>query len=209
MLIKFFCVLGKYLDIIFSPITLRFVTILNIMSSGRFSASVKNNPKRIFVANKYDLKGGKYVSIGDGFIGNSGLIIEALDKFGKQIFEPHVSIGTNTFFNKNCRIQCINKIEIGDNVMLGGNVFITDHYHGNPLYLDYLAPAKRPLFSKGPVVIHNSVWIGEGVVIMPNVEIGEGAIIGANAVVTKNVTPFTIVGGNPAKLIRSLKTEIA
>lgn len=56
--------------------------------------------------------------------------------------------------------------------------------------------------SKGDTVIGNDVWIGNSATIMPGIKIGDGAIIATNAVVTKNVDPFTIVGGNPATLIR-------
>ncbi len=57
--------------------------------------------------------------------------------------------------------------------------------------------------NKGDTVIGNDVWIGNSATIMPGVKIGHGAIIGTNALVTKDVAPYTIVGGNPRKLIRS------
>jgi galactoside O-acetyltransferase len=56
----------------------------------------------------------------------------------------------------------------------------------------------------GPVAIENDAWIGTGVVILPGVTIGEGAIVGANSVVLKDVKPYTIVGGVPARFIRNL-----
>ena len=56
--------------------------------------------------------------------------------------------------------------------------------------------------SKGDTIIGNDVWLGYNALIMPGINIGDGAIIATNAVVTKNVEPYTIVGGNPAKLIR-------
>ena len=56
--------------------------------------------------------------------------------------------------------------------------------------------------SKGDTVIGNDVWIGNGATIMQGVKIGDGAIIGTNSLVTKDVEPYTIVGGNPAKEIR-------
>jgi virginiamycin A acetyltransferase len=56
--------------------------------------------------------------------------------------------------------------------------------------------------SKGNIIVGNDVWIGRGATIMPGVKIGDGAIVGAYSLVTKDVAPYTIVGGNPAKFIR-------
>jgi virginiamycin A acetyltransferase len=61
--------------------------------------------------------------------------------------------------------------------------------------------------SKGDTIIGNDVWLGYNALILPGVKIGDGAIIGANSVVTKDVEPYTIVGGNPAKLIRKRFTD--
>ena len=63
----------------------------------------------------------------------------------------------------------------------------------------------RPMYSKGPVVIEDNVWIGEMVCILPNVRIGKGSIIGANAVVTKDVPANALVGGNPARVIKIIE----
>jgi len=76
-----------------------------------------------------------------------------------------------------------------------------------------LVVSSRPNFSRiapyvpvrhGPITIENDVWLGTGVVVLPNVSIGEGAVVGANSVVTKDVRPYTIVGGSPARLISEL-----
>ena len=67
---------------------------------------------------------------------------------------------------------------------------------------DMDAPAASDMTFKGNTVIGNDVWIGQNAVILPGVNIGDGAIIGANSVVGSNVAPYTIVAGNPAKLIR-------
>jgi acetyltransferase-like isoleucine patch superfamily enzyme len=84
----------------------------------------------------------------------------------------------------------------------------TDHFHGEiSLKALSLAPALRQLYSKGPVIIEDNVWIGEGAVIMPNVRIGKNAIVGANAVVTKDVPADCVVGGVPARVIRYLRTR--
>lgn len=65
-----------------------------------------------------------------------------------------------------------------------------------------IPPTQRPVYSKGPVIIGNNVWIGDKATILPNVSIGNGAIIAANSVVTKDVPEYCIVAGNPAKIIK-------
>ena len=67
----------------------------------------------------------------------------------------------------------------------------------------HIPPLKRNLFSKGPVIIGKNVWIGDKATILPGIIVGDGAIIAANSVVTKNVPAYGVVGGNPAKLIKS------
>ena len=67
-----------------------------------------------------------------------------------------------------------------------------------------IPPIKRSLFSKGPVIIGNNVWIGSGVIILPNVTIGDNCILGANSVVTKSFEKNSVIAGNPARLIKTL-----
>ena len=68
-----------------------------------------------------------------------------------------------------------------------------------------LPPQKRPLYSKGAVFIGDNVWIGDKATILPGVKIGEGAVVAANAVVTKDVPAYSMVAGNPAKVIKQIK----
>jgi len=96
-------------------------------------------------------------------------------------------------------------VEIGNNVLIASKVYIADHSHGDTSLAHLsLPPVCRPLFSKGKVIIEDDVWIGEGAAILPGVVIGRGAIIGTNAVVTKDVDPYTVVGGVPARIIKKL-----
>ena len=97
----------------------------------------------------------------------------------------------------------MNYIEIGDNVLMGSNVLITDHMHGqSTLQAMQIPPNERTLFSKGIVVVEKNVFIGDGAKIMPGVKIGEGAIVGSNSVVTHDVERYSIVAGVPAVKIR-------
>jgi acetyltransferase-like isoleucine patch superfamily enzyme len=121
-------------------------------------------------------------------------------------FNPQIIIGDNCSIGEYCHITAINKIVIGNGVLTGRWVTITDNSHGS-LLLDEsdIQPLKRKLQSKGPVVIEDNVWIGDKVTILPDVHIGYGSIIGANAVVTKDVPANCVVGGNPAKIIKNIK----
>ena len=88
---------------------------------------------------------------------------------------------------------------------MASRVYISDHSHGALDYSDInTPPSERKVHSKGPVVIEDGVWIGEGACILPNVHIGRHAIIGANAVVTCDIPAYTIVGGVPARPIKTL-----
>ncbi len=141
------------------------------------------------------------------FSAGPGLRIECIDSYSKkQTFSPQLIIGDNVSLNYRCHIGVVNKVIIGDNVLIGSNVLITDHSHGynSGVDIDDIA-VERYLFSKGPVIIEDNVWIGENVCILPNVIIGKNSIIGANSVVTKNIPPYSIAGGNPAIVIRRLR----
>lgn len=113
--------------------------------------------------------------------------------------DGHIEIGNRCLFGDFINISSINYIKIGDNLLTGRWVTITDHAHGDTSLSQLnMPPNQRPLKSKGPVIIGKNVWIGDKATILPNVSIGDGAIIGANAVVTKDVPPFCIAVGNPA-----------
>lgn len=160
------------------------------------------------------LVGPEYITIGDytGFV--DGLYLTAWDKFpinGKQDddiqkFNPEIIIGNDCHFGAMNHISCCNRIVIGDNLLTGKWVTITDNNHGttDPDCLQK-APLSRPLSSKGPVLIGKNVWIGDGARILGGVTIGDGAVIGANSVVTKDVPAYTVVAGNPAVIIKSEK----
>ena len=147
----------------------------------------------------------QYISIGNNFSASEGLKIEAIDQYQGQLYTPAVTIGDSVSFISNCRIQCVNKVIIGNNVLIASNVFISDHFHGEISAVAIATPPEeRYLFSKGPVIIEDNVWIGENVSILAGVTIGRNAIVGAGAIVTNNVRQGTVVGGVPAKLIKVL-----
>lgn len=119
-----------------------------------------------------------------------------------------ISIGNNCMIGTDCHITAFNSIKIGDGLLTGKSVLISDNAHGNPVDKSKLnvRPNIRPLYSKAGIVIGNNVWIGEKAAIMAGVTIGDGAIIGANAVVTHDVPPYSVAVGCPAKVVMRHET---
>ncbi|RQV05566.1 sugar O-acetyltransferase [Burkholderia cenocepacia] len=109
-----------------------------------------------------------------------------------------MKLGRNVFVNQNCTFYDLGGLEIGDDVMIGPNVSLITS--GHPV-----EPSRRRdgVVAK-PIVIERNVWIGAGATIIGGVTIGENAVVAAAAVVTRDVPPNTLVGGNPAKIIRSI-----
>lgn len=147
------------------------------------------------------LIGSKYIKIGSCSDIQHGTTLTAWN-INKV---PVILIGNDCHIGAYNHITCINKIEIGDGFVSGKFVTITDNGHGD-ITSDMLrmSVSKRPIVSKGPVVIGRNVWVGDKCTILPGVTIGDGCVIAANAVVTKDVPAMCVVGGNPARIIKDL-----
>ena len=153
-----------------------------------------------------EIKGAKYISIGKGTRVLRGVILTAWDEYEGKHFSPSIVIGRACAIGEHSQITACNRIEIGDNVLTGRYVYISDNSHGRTDGSDLETPPQnRELISKGPVKIGNNVWIGERACILAGVTICDGAIIGAGAVVTKDVPPFCVAAGVPAKVIKKMK----
>ncbi len=151
------------------------------------------------------LKGGQYITIGTNFYSGKRLRLECWDSYRGIMYNPKITIMDNVNIGHDCHIGAINYIYVGNNVLIGSKVYISDHSHGDTTLDDLkLPPIDRTLHSKGGVVIKDNVWIGEGVTILPAVTIGENSIIGANSVVTKSFPANCVIGGNPAKVIKEI-----
>ena len=153
------------------------------------------------------ITGGKHIHVGDNVEFCRLARIDAITYYPNtgQQFNPVLKLANNGVVQVSCHIGCINRVEIGEYTTMGARTYITDHTHGTVEPDDIkLPPRHRKLYSKGPVIIGKYVAIGEGCIILPGVTIGDNAVIGANAVVTKDVPPFSVVAGNPAKVIKQV-----
>lgn len=116
-----------------------------------------------------------------------------------------ITIGNNCSFGEYNHISAINQITIGDGLLTGRWVTIIDNSHGaTEIEQLRIPPLNRSVVSKGTVTIGKNVWLCDKVTVLPGVTIGDGAIVAANAVVTKDVPAYSVVAGNPAKVVKSL-----
>jgi acetyltransferase-like isoleucine patch superfamily enzyme len=113
----------------------------------------------------------------------------------------NIRVGRNVFINQNCTMYDLGGIEIGDDVMIGPNVSLITSSHP-------IEPSERRAFVIAkPIAIERNVWIAAGATIIGGVTVGENSVVAAGAVVTRDVPPNTLVGGNPARVIRSIGND--
>lgn len=109
-----------------------------------------------------------------------------------------VSISNNVSINSFTVIVAFENISIGDDVLIGPHVLI---HSGNHKYKDHMMPIRTQGHEQAPIVIEDDVWIGAHAVVLKGVTIGRGTVVAAGAVVNRDVQPYSIVAGVPAKKI--------
>lgn len=142
----------------------------------------------------------RQICFGDNFSSGLGLWLHPVHNHSL------ILLGDNINFSDYVHIAAINKVTISSGCLVGSKVHITDHSHGATDDLQTIAeerPNDRLLVSKGVVFIDENVWIGDSVVILGGVVVGKGSVIAANSVVNRDVPPFSVVAGSPAKVVRN------
>ena len=153
------------------------------------------------------LFGLRYMEFGDQVEMHFNARVQCIDYFQPtdQHFKPRLILHDHVVVQAMCHIGCIDRVEIGEWSTMGARCYITDHTHGGTSREELLLPPrKRPLVSRGPVKICKYVHLGEGVCVMPGVTIGDYSVIGAGAVVTRDIPPFSVAVGSPAKVIKQI-----
>lgn len=115
-------------------------------------------------------------------------------------FGKNITIGKNVFINSGCHFQDQGGIVIGNGTLIGHNVVLATINHA-------LAPSENRKNCYAPINIGDNVWIGSNATVLPGVTIGEWAVVAAGAVVTKDVPPYTVVAGVPARYVKAVEKE--
>jgi len=139
--------------------------------------------------------------------------------------EGHVTIGERVFFGESTVI-CRSRIELGSNIFVAWGSYLYDHdshsldYRerrkdiGRQLadfrsgHANYIASKDWAVVNSRPIVVKDDAWIGMEALVLKGVTVGEGAIVGAGSVVSRDVDPWTVVGGNPAQVLKRIPAEL-
>lgn len=140
-----------------------------------------------------------YIRGGKSIQGAKKLTTGRFCRFDLEGTKKTLFIGDNCEFGDMTHIVALQRVEIGNNVLMASKVFVSDTNHGSYKGQDvsspHMSPRKRRLFS-AQTIIGDNVWVGENAVILAGSEIGTGCVIGANSVITKKIPPNCIVVGN-------------
>ena len=144
------------------------------------------------------IEGNLVIRIGDNVVLDDTILLS-----GRIYEQPTLEIGDRAFIGCKTTITVGQSVKIGKDCMIAAQCFIADN-DGHPLN-PFRRANKEPVKVEEikPVVIEDNVWIGTRAVILKGVNIGKGSILSANSVVTRNIPPYSIVMGNPAKIVMS------
>ena len=136
------------------------------------------------------------VSLGGGCSLEHGIYLNCAGGYKRGF---GISIGENCFIGSGCEFNITSQITIGRTCLIASGTRFIDHNHGTEVGV----PMKLQVEEEQPIIVGNDVWIGVNSVVLKGVSIGDGAIVAAGSVVTKPVPAMSIVGGVPARFIRS------
>lgn len=171
----------------------RLWTILNRRKFKYFGNASINSP--------YIITGHRFISIGNNVTIRDHIWLNAKANTNEKAI---LSIGDNTVIKRNGTISAIKKVEIGTNVLIAENVFITDNTHK---FQDVAIPIKQqPIVFVNETIIGDHTWIGANVCII-GAKIGKHCVIGANSVVTKNIPDYSVAVGSPTRVIKHFNSK--
>ena len=151
-------------------------------------------------------------------VGNGRIVVGSNVRIGtrnswvvgfKVSTDAQLTIGNQVSINYQTIISVAKRVSIGDHTMIAGNVQIYDNISHPLSPRRRLAYESFTLDEAAPVLIGSNVWVGQAAIIMRGVTIGDNSVVAAGSIVTKSIPPNTLVGGNPAKVLRAIKDDIS
>ncbi|MBU0952254.1 MAG: acyltransferase [Elusimicrobia bacterium] len=194
-----------------------FKELFYAFNEGYYRSNFKKLGKWARIGRNFRAKNPGNIEIGDNILVESSVVFESGRigngiKIGDNVQIRHhcvfftgdhasslISIGGGVYINDHCRFYGGGGILIGNNVLIGPNVTITSSQH-DFRYKNKLIIEQESILKK--IVIEDDVWLGANVVVCPGARIGKGCVIGAGAVVVKDIPPYSVAVGIPAKVIK-------
>ncbi len=137
------------------------------------------------------------IRLGEGAALDRGV---ALIASGERQEQPRISIGRRCYLNRYVIVDASERVEIGDDCLIGPYCYLTDHDH-DP---DCGVNARKSRLVSAPTRLDAGVWLGARVTVLKGVTIGAGSVVGAGAVVTHDIPPHSLALGSPARVVRAL-----
>ncbi|WP_243295649.1 acyltransferase [Geothrix mesophila] len=181
--------------------------ISNLLSEAKLYLPVRfgNIGVNSYVPFPHNIIGGKKIYIGDRVNIGKYSYLHAIEKYRNQFFRPEILIGNDVYIGPKCYIAAVSRIQIQDGCVLSEEVYISDVAHGLDPKSGLIM--EQSLISKGPVLIGKGCFIGLRAAIMPGVELGSHCIVASSAVVTQSYPDYSMLAGNPARLVKRYDPE--
>ncbi|MDO8927289.1 MAG: acyltransferase [Sideroxyarcus sp.] len=163
--------------------------------------SFKEIGAQVHFGNFFSCMNPQFVSIGNNVTLGAHSIIFAVNHDLVSSCTPEIVIGEGTYIGQHTSVHAIEGVHIGNHSVISDFVYISDLAHGFDLNN---GPILKQRWEKaGPITIGQGVFIGHGAKILPNVSLGDNCIVGAGSIVTKSFPAYSVIAGNPARLLRN------